>query len=399
MARTKAQLTDNFRESDFLTLASLLGVVPFEALCNAMTRCGLATQRYRKLPLELMAYYVICLSLYSSISLQEVLHCILEGFEWLKIKMPCGEIKGRGGISRARNRLGYKVMQCLFEDVCKPMALPSTIGAFYRGWRLMAIDGTTFDLPDEQRNHDCFGYPPCSRGKSAFPQLRMTALLEIGTRAIVGAAYGPYSEGENMQGKRLIRLLQKDMLLLADRGFGCYPFFSECIKTGASLVFRIRGNMKFAREKILPDGSFLSTFHPGTEQHRKNNGIPVRVIEYTIKGSSGKYRLITSILKAEDAPASELAALYHERWEIELAYDELKNHLKQPGTTLRSKTPELVIQELFGYLLAHYTIRSLIHQAARKNKIDPDRLSFINAVRILCRKITAAHFPPQTTGN
>ena len=140
-------------------------------------------------------------------------------------------------------------------------------------------------------------------------------------------------------------------------------------------------------------------FCPGVEQRRKNNGIPVRVIEYAIKGSSEKYRLIPSILKEEDAPASELAALYHERWEIELAYDELKNHLKQPGAALRSKTPELIIQELFGYLLAHYTIRSLIHQAARKNKVDPDRLSFINAVRILCRKITAAHFPPQTTGN
>lgn len=399
MARTQAQLADNFRESDFLTLASLLGVVPFEALCNALTKCGLATQRYRKLPLELMAYYVICLSLYSSISLQEVLRCILEGFDWLKIKMPCGEIKGRGGISRARNRLGYKAMQCLFEDVCNPLAQPDTIGAFYRGWRLMAIDGTTFDLPDEQRNHDFFGRPPCSRGKTAFPQLRMTTLLEIGTRAIIGAAHGPYSEGENTQGKRLLPLLQKDMLLLADRGFGCYPFFSECIKTGASLVFRIRSNMKFAKEKILPDGSFLSTFYPGAEQRKKTNGIPVRVIEYAIKGSSEKYRLITSILKEEDAPASELAALYHERWEIELAYDELKNHLKQPGAALRSKTPELIIQELFGYLLAHYTIRSLIHQAARKNKVDPDRLSFINAVRILCRKITAAHFPPQTTGN
>ena len=225
MARTKAQLADNFRESDFLTLASLLGVVPFEALCNALSKCGLAMQRYRKLPLELMAYYVICLSLYSSISLQEVLRCILEGFDWLKIKMPYGKIKGRGGISRARSRLGYKVMQCLFDDVCKPLAQPDTIGAFYQGWRLMAIDGTTFDLPDEQRNHDFFGRPPCSRGKTAFSQLRMTALLEIGTCAIIGAAHGPYSEGENTQGKRLLPILQRIccylliMALVAIRSF------------------------------------------------------------------------------------------------------------------------------------------------------------------------------------
>jgi len=134
--------------------------------------------------------------------------------------------------------------------------------------------------------------------------------------------------------------------------------------------------MKFAREKALVDGSFLSTFYSGTEQRKKTNGIPVRVIEYTMKRTKEKYRLVTNILNEEDAPASELAALYHERWEIELAYDELKNHLKRPATTLRSKTPELVIQELFGYLLAHYTIRSLMHRAARKDQIDPDRLSF-----------------------
>lgn len=189
------------------------------------------------------------------------------------------------------------------------------------------------------------------------------------------------------------------MLLLADRGFGCHPFFAESAKTGAALLFRIRGNMKFSREKVLADGSFRSIFYLGTEQRKKINGIPVRVIEYTMKGIKKKYRLVTSILNEEDAPVSELAALYHERWEIELAYDELKNHLKRPGTPLRSKTPELVIQELFGYLLAHYTIRNLMHQAARKDKIDPDRLSFVNVVQILRRKITAAHFPPLPSGN
>ena len=186
-------------------------------------------------------------------------------------------------------------------------------------------------------------------------------LLEIGTHAIIGAAHEPCSEGENIQSKRLLPFLQKDMLLLADRGSGCHPFFSECIKTGASLVFRSRSNMKFAKEKILPD-IFLSTLYPGAEQRKKNNSISIRVIEYIIKGSSEKYRLITSILKAKDAPASELVVLYHERRESELGYDELKNHLKQPGAALRSKTPKLIIQELFGYPFAHYTTRSLMHQ-------------------------------------
>jgi len=196
------------------TTRQQVGVVSFDVLGNAMKKCGLATRRYRKLPLELMAYYVICLSLYSGISLQEILRCILEGLDWLKRRMPCGEIQGRGGISRARNRLGSKVMQVLFEDVCKPIAQPDTIGAFYRKWRLTAIDGTTFDLSDEQSN---FGRPPCSRGKTAFPQLRLTALIETGTRAIIGAAYGPYSEHENTQTKRLLPLLNESMLLYSFR--------------------------------------------------------------------------------------------------------------------------------------------------------------------------------------
>lgn len=171
MARTKAQLADNFRESDFLTLASLLGVVPFEALCNALTKCGLATQRYRKLPLELMAYYVVCRSQYSGISLQEVMRCILEGFDWLKIKIPCGELKGRGGISRARSRLGYKVMQYLFEDVCNPTALPDTI-------------------------------------------------LEIGTRAIIGAAHGStLKKRENYSFLRLYSGNFASRPKTADQGF------------------------------------------------------------------------------------------------------------------------------------------------------------------------------------
>ena len=401
MARTKAKIVGELRTSDFLTLASLMGVIPYAAVLEAMKKCEVATQRYRKLPLELMVYYVICTTLYAKVSLQEVLRCIFEGCNKLKLPLSCGTIDGRGGISNARNRLGSEVMRVLFEAICVPIAIPqTTIGAFYRKWRLAVIDGSTLDLPDEKANREYFGVPGASRGKAAFPKLRFVALLEIGTHAIFAAAQGLYKDHENILAKKVLPCLKADMLLLADRGFGCYPIYSEAVKTGADLLFRVRGVMKFARLTVLEDGSYLSKLYPSpNDRHKDINGITIRVIEYRLKGGKEKYVLITSILDPALAPAAELAAVYHERWEIEMGYDEIKNHLKEPGECLRSKTPELVIQEFYGYLLTHFTIRSLMHQAALKNSCDPDRLSFTDAVRIVCRKITAAHFPPPPNGN
>ena len=400
MARTKAKIAGELRTSDFLTLASLMGVIPYAAVLEAMKKCEVTTQRYRKLPVELMVYYVICMTLYAQVSMQEVLRCIFEGCNKLKLQLSCGIIDGRGGISNARNRLGSKVMRVLFETVCVPIAAPQTIGAFYRKWRLAAIDGSTLDLPDEPSNREYFGVPGASRGKAAFPKLRFVALLEIGTHAIFAAAHGVYKDHENILAKKVLSSLKADMLLLADRGFGCYPFYREAVKTGADLLFRVRGVMKFARLTVFDDGSYLSKLYPSPDERRKEiNGITVRVIEYRLKGGTEKYVLITSILDPALAPAAELAAVYHERWEIEMGYDEIKNHLKEPGGCLRSKTPELVIQEFYGYLLTHFTIRSLMYQAALKNACDPDALSFTDAVRIVCRKITAAHFPPPPNGN
>jgi len=400
MARTKAKIAGDLRESDFLTLASLMGVIPYDKVLEALKKCDASTKRYRKLPLELMVYYVICMTLYAKVSLQEVLRCIFEGCNKLKLPLSCGIIDGRGGISNARNRLGSEVMRVLFEIVCMPIAIPQTIGAFYRKWRLVAIDGSTLDLPDEKANREFFGVPGASRGKAAFPKMRFTALLEVGTHAIFAAAHGAYKEHENTLAKKILPALKAGMLLLGDRGFGCFPIYSEAIKTGADLLFRVRGVMKFACVNTLGDGSYLSKLYPSPEDRRKDtNGIAIRVIEYRLKGGKEKYVLITSILDPAQAPAAELAAVYHERWEIEMGYDEIKNHLKEPGECLRSKTPELVIQEFYGYLLTHFTIRSLMHQAALKNHCDPDKLSFTEAVRVVCRKITAAHFPPPANGN
>jgi IS4 transposase len=208
-----------------------------------------------------------------------------------------------------------------------------------------------------------------------------------------------YEVGEVTLSEQVLPLLKPGMLCLADRGFNCFRLWKLAQGTGADLVWRLRKDLVFAAEKILPDGSFLSTYYESPEDRRKTrNGIQVRIVEYTMEGLQEEepiYRLATTILDPDQAPANDLAALYHERWEIESAFDELKTHLRGRQLTLRSKTPDLVRQEFYGLMMAHFSIRGLMHEAALKAVVDPDRLSFLHAVRVIRRKMARfASLPP-----
>lgn len=398
MARTKAALNGGLRVSDYISLGVMTNIIPLSAVREALAESQKETLRCRKLPLEFMTYYIVCLTLYSQVALREVQRCLLEGLNWLNADLAVQLLAGKSGISQARTRLGVKPMENLFEKVCQPMATSETKGAWYKHWRLTAIDGSTLDLPDEKENDAYFGRPPASRGTSAFPQLRFAALLEIGTHAVIAAAMDKYSTGELTLAEELLPGLKPGMLCLTDRGFLGFDFYGKAAKTGADLLFRAKKNCIFPCFKRLPDGSFLSKIYPSARDRKKDrNGITVRVIEYRLRGVAGteeKYILVTTILDHREAPAEELAALYHERWEIEMAYDEMKTHLKAVGGALRSKTPELVKQEFYGFLLAHYVIRHVMHQAALKIDRDVDVLSYIHAVQVVKRKMTAMRFSP-----
>ena len=391
MARTAAALPAGSRITDYISLGVIAKTFPVMRIQAVLDATGRASMRQRDLPAHVVVYYVIALALYMQSSYREVLRCLLEGVQWLLDPSVTVKVAGKSGISQARTRLGWEPVRQLHDEVVKPIAVRATRGAWYRRWRLVSIDGSTFNVADEVANAAAFGRPGASRGSSAYPQIRFVSLVENGTHVLFGSQMAGYETGEITLAKAVLTSLRPGMLCLADRQFFGSGLWSLARDTGADLLWRIKKNMRLACEKRLPDASYLSQFYPSERDWRhKTNGIRVRVIDYCLDGvpdAEPIYRLVTTILDHENAPAAELAALYHERWEIETALDELKTHLRGAGIVLRSKTPDLVRQEFYGLMMAHFAIRGLMHEAALKADDDPDRLSFLHAVRVVRRKL------------
>lgn len=391
MARTLAVLPEGARITDYISLGVISKTFPMDKVKEILRRTHTSSQRQRDLPAHVMVYYVIALALYMRVSYREVLRCLLEGLQWLQEPGKKIRVAGKSGISQARTRLGYGPVMALHDDVVKPIATRKTKGAWYRRWRLASLDGSTMDVADTQDNVKQFGRPGASRGKSAYPQLRFVCLVESGTHVLFGSRMAQIRIGETTLAKQVIPSLGPEMLCIADRNFFGFPLWGQAHRTGAELLWRVKENLKLPCLKRLDDGSYLSKIYPSKEDRDKDtNGMSVRVIEYRIEGVEGAepiYRLITTILDPCEAPAHELAVLYHERWEIETALDELKTHLRGARIVLRSKKPDLVRQEFFGLMMAHFAIRGLMHEAALKQDIDPDRLSYVHAVRVIRRKL------------
>ncbi len=399
MARTIAELPSGTRITDFISLGVLTKTFPLAAIQAVLGGTGKASVRQRDLPAHVVVYYVIALALYMQSSYREVLRCLFEGIQWLLGPGATVKVTGKSGISQARTRLGWEPLQQLHDGIVKPIAVESTKGAWYRTWRLVSMDGSTLDTADEKDNEKSFGRPSASRGKSAFPQVRFVSLVENGTHVLFGTRMGGVDTGEITLAKQVLSSLAKGMLCLADRNFFGFELWDQAHSTGADLLWRVKKNLRLPCEKRLPDGSYLSrVYESPKDQRHGRNGVIVRVIEYRLEGISGAepiYRLLTTIWDHETAPSIELAALYHERWEIETALDELKTHLRGSRIVLRSKTPDLVQQEFYGLMMAHFAIRGLMHEAALKANEDPDTLSFLHAVRVVRRKIARfASIPP-----
>ncbi len=394
MARTLASLPAGSRITDYISLGVVAKFFPLEKVHAVLEQTGRASVRERDLPAHVVVYYVIALALYMRSSYREVLRCLLEGVQWLLDPSALVKVAGKSGISQARTRLGAEPMKALYEAMVAPIAETRTQGAWYRQWRLVSLDGSTLDVADTKENEKAFGRPGASRGSAAFPKIRFVALLENGTHVLWAARMDKYSTDELTLAEEVVPALQKGMLCLADRFFPSYKLWQKAAVTGADLLWRTRQNARLEIDQHLPDGSYLSRIYPSTSDRRnERKAIVVRVIDYCldkVPEAEPIYRLITTILDHQLAPAKELAALYHERWEIETALDELKTHLRGAQIVLRSKTPELVQQEFYGLLMAHFAIRGLMHEAALKADEDPDRLSFLHAVRVVQRRM--AHF-------
>lgn len=400
MARLKSALPGGSRLADYLTVGYLAINCPLDKVREALTANAAHSKRKRGLPHEVLVYFVMAMCLYANVAYEEVLRLVIEG-----LRGPLGDeglsraVVTKGAISQARSQVGVAPLKDLYQEQVRPIGPEDMAGVTYQGHRLMAIDGSTLDMPDEADNVRHFGYPGASRGSSAFPQLRFVAMAECGTHTLCYANPGPYATSEATLAGPVIDRADASMLVTADRGFFSHNLWQRALKTGAKLLFRVRRNMRLPREKVLADGSFLSTLYASEKDRRRRvNGTVARVIEYTLDGipdAEPSYRLITNWLDPLTAPAIELAALYHRRWTVEQSFDELKVHLADRQVILRSKRADLVEQEFYALLLAHAAIRRLMTQAAAATQQAAEDLSFVHAVRVLRRRLPAcAAIPP-----
>jgi hypothetical protein len=367
---------------------------PLEAVQAILEATGREGKRKRLLPASMMVYYVIALGLFVGVGCREVLRRLLDGAMWIWPNEV--RVATESAITQARQRLGSTPIEALYCELVAPIAKKVTRGAWYRLWRVVTLDGFVLDVAESDENVNAFGRPGASRGKSAYPQTRVVGFLENGTHVFFGAEMDRCDVGETTIARRILSKLRKNMLCLADRNFLCYPLWQQAVATGAKLVWRAKLQLVIPKIRKLADGSYLAKLYPSPKhRHQDREGIPVRLVDYRIDGFRESFRLVTNILDPAKAPAIELARLYSERWTIETAFDEIKTHLRGRNIVLRSKLPELVRQDVFGLLLAHYGVRFVMHDAALSEDISTEELSFVHTLRVVHRKLPwFVSFPP-----
>lgn len=406
MARTKATLGEGTRLADYLSTSLLASVFPAQQVHDSLNAHGSNSQRIRRFPAVAGVYYCMALNLYPQVAYEEVFAATAQGLAWASGASP-PEPVSKSSISTLRSRIGWRPLRDLMRTCCLPLAdAKRHPQAFHAGLRVVAMDGSRLELADERDNEQAFGRPGSRTGHAGYPQAQCVVLSECLTHAILAADIGPYRGDEWELCRTLLGALEPGMLCLADRGFSGYKHWSEALRTGAQLLWRASDGRLLPVQQMLADGSYLCQISPATGQDELLDTQPltVRVIEYQLpglpqddaaQGRPQRYRLLTSLLDANRWPAQELAALYHQRWQVEAVFDELKTHLRQGRRTLRSKTAELVRQEFYGWVLAHYAVRWLLHQGASYAQCSPEELSFTAHVQLLNREqLRSAAFPP-----
>lgn len=407
------------RPSDLISLGVLASAVPRDAVDEAIAVTGKQARRSDgKLPPHVMVYFVMALALFAEEDYEEVATLLTEALgswgcwdgEWT--------VPTSGGITQARQRLGSAPLRELFAAVAAPVAEELTRGAFLAGWRLMAIDGFEWDAPDTEGNAAAFGYSGSGPTRSAFPKVRVVTLSECGSHAVVDAEIGGIAgkgSGEQALARRLYRRLEPDWLLIGDRNFYNWADWCAAADTGAALLWRVKADLRLPALGLLPDGSYTSVLiDPKIRGKARTRLIEaaragqdltpaqarhVRVVEYQVldRDGDGKGELIALVTTLTDpvaAPAAALAQAYQQRWEHETGNNQLKTYLRGPGRVLRSKSPDMVRQEIYGYLLTHHAISALVCRAATEADIDPDRVKFKRTVRIIRRRVTDPAFSP-----
>jgi Insertion element 4 transposase N-terminal/Transposase DDE domain len=404
------------RWTDRVSLGVLASSVPRDVIDDAVVAAGRQAKRSDgKLPPHVMVYFAMAMALFADDDYEEVAARLAGTLgSW-----GCWDARWgpptSGGITKARERLGVEPLAGIFTQVAVPVAGRLTRGAFLGPWRLMSIDGFEWDVPDTPGNAAAFGYPPGGRERPAFPKVRVVTVSECGSHAVVDAGIGGVAgkgSGEQSLARGLYGRLEPEWLLIADRNFYGWQDWCAAAASGASLLWRVKADLALPVLELLPDGSYSSVLISprisGAARQRlieaaragedldEDSARYVRVIEYQVpdRGDGELIALITTITEMTAAPAPLLAQAYHERWEHETGNDQIKTHLRGPGKVLRSKSPDMVRQEIYGYLLTHHAISALICRAATEADIDPDRVKFTRTLRIVRRAVGPAAFPP-----
>ena len=399
-----AVVSETAAHRDVFCLRALCRVYPSKLVDEVIERCNCKEERVRLLPARFVLYFVLALALFTDSSYREVMRKLVDSLRATVDGIQHWHTPSKGSITEARERLGPEPLQELLRTAARPLGREGDRNVWYRGhWRVMAIDGLHLDVADTAANETAFGRPGHSRGEgSAYPQVRVVALAETGTHAYVDLTVGGCRQGESTLARDLLPHLEPNMLCLADRNFFSYDLWRAVNERGADRLWRVKKNLRLDSVRRLPDGSYLAYIYPSpAARKRQRDGVLVRVIEFVVDDPGRQvelpvYRLITSILDHQAAPAKELAILYCHRWEFETCNDELKTHLRGAGRVLRSKTPDGVRQEIYAHFLTHYAVRALMYEAADQAQIDPDGLSFINALHVVRRRVVAqALFSPR----
>jgi hypothetical protein len=408
---------DEVRLTDRISLGVLTRLFHRDLVDEVIAETGRREQRSRLLPAHVVFYFVLAMTLFAGDGYEEVMRRLVGGLRFLRSWSSQWSVPTTSAMSQARARLGEEPLREMFDRVATPIGSPGDTGCWFGRYRVMAIDGVVLDTADTPENNAVFSHSNSGVKESAFPAVRVVALAECGTRAMVAAAIGSGRVGERTLAPRLLDRVEPDMLILADRGFYGYDLWVGCREAGAEVAFRVGSNMNLPVLETYPDGSYRSVLIRRDIQRQVRQkarrrggypdgdltvleaaGIPCRVIEYSITNRDSNddiICLITSVMDHGLAPAHELAALYHDRWEFELALREIELHHIHHRRVLRSRSPEMVRQEIWATLLAHYAIRHLIHEAADSIDVDPDRLSFLRTLRIVRRQVTdQAGFSP-----
>ena len=383
-----------------IPLSTLTEVIPPKAITQAIERSRCRGKRRRKLPAELIAVAIVVLGLFAGSTVRYALVKTLHGLR-VRSDFTSEDPASKSAISQARYRYGPRPLRELFGLVCQPLASKDTPGAYLFGLRLMALDGTIESVVDTPENDRAFGRLKGPRGPSAYPQIKCIYLEECGSHVVVELIIRPCHAGEQGPGRVLLRLVEPDTLLMMDRAHCCYPTIKQALAVDCHVLTRAKANLTLKPVRMLSDGTYLARMYDSSHNRKGRNGrmVPkgepllVRVIRYDSPDPKHPdrrivHRLVTTLLDEQTYPAIDLVKAYHERWEIENTVDEVDTHLRAERPILRSQKPAAVVQEVYGILIAHYAVRKVMFEAAQTVSVDPDRVSFVGALRLIRDALT-----------